>query len=491
MHPSRAKVESPAAATKDEPAMKLLVTIANHGTKNMGYLTTLLNEYRSMPFETDIVILSNIPKNLGSDVEVILGCPTKDPWSLPFGHKRVFAERVSDYDLFIYSEDDTLITERHIRAFLRTLEVLSKNEIAGFLRYELDATGKRYYSTAHSHFHWIPSSVKSIGPYTFARFTNDHSACYLLTREQLKMAIASGGFLVDPHNEKYDMLVTAATDPYTQCGFRKVICVSHLEDFSLHHLPNQYIGKMGVSDADLRLQLDALMSVSSNGKPSAELFNGDTALKQGRWSKSYYEQAADDLIRLVPPRTKSVLSIGCGWGETEAMLIEQGLPVTGVPRDSVIGACAAARGVELTPPDFEKAFEMLAGRSFDCILFLDVLQHLPDPAGILSQFGKLLTSNGLIVIDSPNFNHISVWRDLSRGKITWRQRRDFEESRLHFTAGSLVKQWLKRSGLEVVNVGYHYEDRYRKMSEVSAGLLDGLLASRLIISAKRLEGSRG
>lgn len=122
--------------------MKILVAIANHGTKNMGYLATLLNEYRSMPFDTDIVVLSNIPKDLGSDVEVILGCPTKDPWSLPFGHKEVFADRISDYDLFIYSEDDTLITERNIRAFLKAVEVLPKQEIPGFIRFELIEIGR-------------------------------------------------------------------------------------------------------------------------------------------------------------------------------------------------------------------------------------------------------------------------------------------------------------------------------------------------------------
>ena len=467
--------------------MKVLVTIANHGTKNIGYVNTLLNEYRSMPFVTDLVVLSNIPKDLGSDVEVFVGCPTKDPWSLPFGHRQLFADRVSDYDLFIYSEDDTLITERNIRAFLGTVETLPRDEIAGFIRYELDGLGKRYYSTIHSHFHWIPESVKSAGPYTFARFTNDHSACYMLTRDQLKTAIASGGFVVEPHNEKYDLLVTAATDPYTQCGFTKVICVSHLEEFCLHHLPNQYIGKMGLSDTDLSLQLDALMSIASSGRPPNELFIGDTRLKQGHWSKSYYEHDGKDLIRLVPPKAKNTLSIGCGWGAIEAMLIDQGVRVAGVPLDSVIGACAAARGVEITPPDFEKALEMLAGRAFDCVLFKNVLEHLRDPVSILSRYGKLLVPDGVILINVPNFNQIKVWRDLMCGEITWQQRRDFDESRLNFTTGGMVKRWVKESGIEIMKVVYHYEDRYLKLSKFLAGLCEGLLASKMTIVGKKVE----
>ena len=465
--------------------MKILVAIANHGTKNMGYLATLLNEYRSMPFDTDIVVLSNIPKDLGSDVEVILGCPTKDPWSLPFGHKEVFADRISDYDLFIYSEDDTLITERNIRAFLKAVEVLPKQEIPGFIRFELDKSGERNYSTIHSHFHWSPSTVKCIGPYTFARFTNDHSACYMLTREQLQSAISSGGLLVEPHQEKYDLLVTAATDPYTQCGFTKVICVSHLEDFCLHHLPNQYIGKMGVSSADLQQQIGALMSIVSNSRSSQVLFNGETTLKQGRWSKSYYEEDRTDVVNLVPQDVNSVLSIGCGNGSTESFLVERGMHVTAVPLDSVIGACAEAREIEITPPNFEKALVTLSGRLFDCIIFVDVLQHIQDPVGVISRFKELVTPEGVILISVPNFNHIKVWYDLIRGEITLKQRRAFDNSRLHFATKSKVRRWLKRCGIEPVREAYHFGDRYSKFAKVSPCLLEGLLAPRMIFVCRR------
>ena len=64
--------------------MKTLVAIANFGKKNEKYLLRLLEEYRTMiRYKVDIVVLSNIPKILGPDIEVIVGLPTKDPWSLP------------------------------------------------------------------------------------------------------------------------------------------------------------------------------------------------------------------------------------------------------------------------------------------------------------------------------------------------------------------------------------------------------------------------
>src|SRR5437899_866604 len=175
--------------------MKILVAIANYGTKNEGYLQQLLAEYRRMPFEVDVVVLSNIPKELGNDVEVRVGLPAKNPWSLPFGHKPLFAERVSKYDLFIYTEDDTLITERNIRAFLEATGILPQDKIAGFLRYETSPDGRRHISSAHGNFHWLPESLQTCCGEHYARFTNDHSACYILTRHHLEAALASGGFL--------------------------------------------------------------------------------------------------------------------------------------------------------------------------------------------------------------------------------------------------------------------------------------------------------
>src|SRR5207237_3641712 len=140
----------------------------------------------------------------------------------PFAHNQLFAERIDDYDLFIYSEDDILITTRNLEAFRAASRTLPDDVIAGFVRFETGNDGALYFDPLCSHFHWDPASVRSVGDYTFAFYTNEHSASYVLTHEQLKRAIRSGGFLLAPYEGRYDMLCTAATDPYTRCGFRKM-----------------------------------------------------------------------------------------------------------------------------------------------------------------------------------------------------------------------------------------------------------------------------
>ena len=50
-------------------SLKILVVIANYGSKNDVYLQRLLQEYQSCPYEVSIVVLTNTPKHLDADVE--------------------------------------------------------------------------------------------------------------------------------------------------------------------------------------------------------------------------------------------------------------------------------------------------------------------------------------------------------------------------------------------------------------------------------------
>lgn len=435
--------------------MKILVAIANFGTKNEKYLKRLIEEYRSMTgYYIDIAILSNIPKDLGPDLEVIVGLPTKDPWSLPFGHKILFADRLNKYDLFIYSEDDTLITERNIDAFCDATRMLPDSFIAGFLRYEVSADGTKYYSTIHGHYHWDPDSVRRFGEYVFAHYTNEHSACFILTREQLRKAIDSGGFLLPPRKGRYDMLVTAATDPYTQCGMKKLVCISHLDDFCLHHLPNVYCGRIGIESGYADLEINALKSWNGNETARGPLFETTTRLDDATWDKKFYEHARKDILSLVPGGVRKVLSIGCGDGTTEDELLKRNVEVTGIPLDRVIQASAAARGIRVLPPDFDEARHSLQGERFDCILFPDVLHHVPDPVSVLTTFLPMLKKDGAVIVSVPDFHHPSVlWKRL-RGEIPRPNvggPRSFDRYGIQFTTRRMLSGWLKACGLRVVS----------------------------------------
>ena len=428
--------------------MKVLVALANYGTNNDPYLKRVLDEYRKMPYRVDVVVLSNLPKDFGAGVEVIVGVPYKNPFAFPFAHKKVLAERLSQYDLFIYAEDDILISQHNIEAFLRATRVLPENELAGFFIAETSTNGSLFYCVLHGHYHWDPDSVRVRGEYTLARCTNDHSACFLLTQEQLRRAIASGGFLVEPHEGRYQLRETAATDPYTQCGFQKMIPISHLNDFTALHLPcNKWESAPWEIDSVLHRQVQALLDLQENGRPHSPLLEPETKLPLRPWSKSYYEPCRMDMISLVPSNARHVLSLGCGFGYTEEYLVRLGLRVVGLPLDSVIAACAEDKGVEVVYGDFETARQKLTGERFDCLLMSNILHLVPDPAAVLRSFAQLLGPAGKVIVGVPNFSYLpTTWRRLQR-QLHVRDLAHFQKSGLHVTTRGVVRDWFRRSGL--------------------------------------------
>jgi len=469
----------------DPGRLSVLVAITNHGTKNDQYAERVIAEYVSMSHDVEIVVFSNLDKQWGPDVEVRVGCPTEDPWSLPFAHKQLFADRIDQHDLFIYTEDDTLLTEAHIDAFLRANAVLPGDRIPGFMREERDSDGARYISSTHSRFHWDPASVERHGDHTFAYYTNEHAACYVLTRDQLRRVVESGDYLVGPHQSRYALPETAATDPYTCCGLRKLIPISHMEDFVLDHLPNAYLGKIGLPRADLDAQLDALREVDRGERPARELAQTESKVWHARWSKSYHERVDCELIAAVGEAPCRVLSIGTGLGLTEAALVAAGHRVTCVALDSVIAACAERRGLETVYGSFEEVVGALRGRKFDRALIGNLLHLTPDPVRLLRLFADNLVVGGEWIVRTPNFTYLpTVWKR-RRGAPGYGERDDFAETGLHRTTTTLLKRWFDEQGLRVVNVRATVNPRWSGLNRISAGVLARRLAPSIVVTARR------
>jgi SAM-dependent methyltransferase len=388
--------------------MRLLVAIANHGTGSRKYIDQLLAAYRQMPIETSIVILSNVPKDLGPDVEVVVGVPSANPWSLPFAHRPIFRERLNQYDLFIYSEDDTLVTWENIKAFLEAVDTLPANEIAGFLRTERGTDGSVHYSTCHSFFRWIPGSVRQRSNKLWARYSNDHAACFIATRAQISATIERGGFPNEPHEGRFDMLCSAATDVYTRGGMERLVCIDELQRFSLPHLPNKYVGKMGLPADELEWQIAALRKIAAGTLPTTELLQPETKLPGCFASKSYRE--ADDPViqNLIGSTSAKIVVWGSGDGTLERALADRGHDVTVVPLDAIMGECCRTRGLKVIPPAKPEA---LAGNlQADVVLISNVLHLVDSPAAMLGSLRSLVRPGGRLIAKIPNLHELRLVR---------------------------------------------------------------------------------
>ena len=469
---------------KKEQRLRLLVAIASYGNKNLDYLKKIIRRYQNLPMDVDVVVFSEAVKDLGQTVKVFIGLPSPNPRSLPFAHKSYFAGNIERYDLFVYSEDDIEVTEKNIQAFLRITPQLKSDEIAGYLRYEMDQFKTMTLPDIHGAFHWKVESVRRRGAETIAEFTNEHAGFYILTQGQLRQAIASGGFLVDPCEGRYGMLETAATDPYTSCGFRKVICISNLKDFFVHHMSNRYTGQVGVPLPVLEEQIKTLTDICDDKHPASSLFNLESKILHGRWSKSYHEKPSEELLKIVPANAKTVLSIGCGSGAAEVVLKRRGAKVTALPLDSVIGVTAARLGVEVVYGSWEECRRKLEGRKFDCVLMADLLHLLPNPGEILQQCARFIEKNGTLVVGGPNLGRIPTLIQRALGRGDYRKLRAFVESGISVCGPKMLAKHVKNTGLRIAAVRWlnHEINRdYLRGSRINFGRLtarDWILQAR-------------
>ena len=167
-----------------------------------------------------------------------------------------------------------------------------------------------------------------------------------------------------------------------------------------------------------------------------------------------------DLEDLNNPHTFAVLSIspgarvldvGCGPGDVARALSERGCSVIAVEMDPCAAEVARPHCEQLLVADaetldFERAF---TGDTFDAILFLDVLEHLRDPAAVLRRVAPLLGDRGELFASIPNVTHGAIRLALVAGRFPYSETGLLDRTHLRFFDGPGVQQLFRESGYRV------------------------------------------
>jgi SAM-dependent methyltransferase len=128
------------------------------------------------------------------------------------------------------------------------------------------------------------------------------------------------------------------------------------------------------------------------------LREGDRAAALEPLRRRNFETLLDRLARLQPPGT--LLEVGCAHGWFLDAAAARGYRVHGLEPDAPIAAQALRRGHAVTTGFFPAALP--ADARYDAIVFNDVLEHLPDPAGALRAVHDRLVPGGLAAINLPS-----------------------------------------------------------------------------------------
>ncbi len=128
----------------------------------------------------------------------------------------------------------------------------------------------------------------------------------------------------------------------------------------------------------------------------------------------YHSGSREEVIHMVPSTARKVLDVGGGEGGFLKALKQTHACETHLAEYSE-QACAVAQAHvdKVWQGDF---FTSSISDKFDCVTFLDVLEHTPQPSAWLERSRNLLTPHGCVVASIPNVGHWSVIADLLEGR---------------------------------------------------------------------------
>jgi SAM-dependent methyltransferase len=147
----------------------------------------------------------------------------------------------------------------------------------------------------------------------------------------------------------------------------------------------------------------------------------------GRYTPEYWQKYSADMSRHVPDlaanraryypfldrleparRDGHLLDVGCATGEFMIAAAERGWRPFGVETSPL----SAQRARELTGAEVHNGSletAPFADGWFDAVAFLDVIEHVQDPAAYIARIARLLRPGGLLLLTTPNLHSLSYF----------------------------------------------------------------------------------
>ncbi len=156
------------------------------------------------------------------------------------------------------------------------------------------------------------------------------------------------------------------------------------------------------------------------------------------------------MVPFIPAGVTTILDVGCSRGRFGVTLREANPDwrLSGIEPDPAMVEEAQAHYDDVTCGYFPD--DLPAGRTFDCIVFNDVLEHVVDPWGTLRNATEFLAPGGRVVASIPNVRHYIVVRDLMlRGRWDYADWGVLDRTHLRFFTRSSIESLFASADLEI------------------------------------------
>lgn len=196
--------------------------------------------------------------------------------------------------------------------------------------------------------------------------------------------------------------------------------------------------------------------------------------EHGNHGPVVYDNDRPDMLAFIPVDAASILDVGCATGRFGESLrtarpaaVLYGIDPTLLDPGS--SAPYARRTTGFFPEDLPE------GIRYDCIVFNDVLEHMPDPWAALDATRDLLTPGGCVVASMPNVRHLTVVLPLvTKGQWRYDDSGILDRTHLRFFTKRSMCELFESSGYEIVQMAPLWISKPK-----SLGRVDRLVGGRI------------
>jgi SAM-dependent methyltransferase len=203
------------------------------------------------------------------------------------------------------------------------------------------------------------------------------------------------------------------------------------------------------ANASLRL-LTAPVADEPDASAVGLLGHAADPLRYGEGITDAYESPG--IMRSFVPSNARVLDVGSGTGGvTEIVNTGKNNIVLCVEPDPMRADSGKSRGLSVYAGPFDEKFAELYGK-FDAITFGDVLEHIADPAKMLSIAKRCLSPGGVIILSVPNVAHWTLRVRLLIGRFDYTETGIMDATHLRWFTQKTLVTLVTNQGFEVVSL---------------------------------------
>jgi len=194
----------------------------------------------------------------------------------------------------------------------------------------------------------------------------------------------------------------------------------------------------------------------------------------------YFESARQDMLRFVPQHVRTTLEFGCGFGGFSSLLkTRRNCETWAVEKDPQAAHQATQRLDRVICADAPESLSKLPQHYFDCIVFLDVLEHLADPYTLLLSVCSKLTERGVILVSLPNVRYYRTLVDyVVHGDWDYVDHGVLDKTHLRFFTKKSIVRMFTDLGFELLQLQGLHPTSSRTFRVVNALLLGRLADCR-------------